>query len=122
MWLDKKNWLGKSEWTEKTPLLEKEGWTRPQEDAAKPPLIGADGHERSECEPDRAKPGRKVARTQLRVRATTPPAPSKVASQHSFDGAGTPAFQGLFKEGTAERAFLVGSTKYARSQTVPTVR
>src|SRR5438093_1341590 len=26
--------------------IAKEGWTRPQEDAAKPPLIGADGHER----------------------------------------------------------------------------
>ena len=49
---------------ERIPLLAKEGWTRPQKNAAKPPLIGADGHERSECEPDRAKRGMKVAHKQ----------------------------------------------------------
>ena len=32
------NWLDK-----RIPLLVQEGWTRPQEDVAKPPLIEADG-------------------------------------------------------------------------------
>jgi len=35
-------------------------WLRPERKVAKLPWPGADGHERSECEPDRAKQGRVV--------------------------------------------------------------
>src|SRR5437667_6620519 len=37
------------------PSLDKEGWLRPLRKCREASLAGADGHERSECEPDRAK-------------------------------------------------------------------
>ena len=47
-----------------TPLLGNglatEGWLRPLRKSREASLAGADGHERSECEPDRAKQGRVV--------------------------------------------------------------
>src|SRR5438128_9854664 len=42
------------------PSLAKEGWLRPLRKSREASLAGADGHERSECEPDRAKQGRVV--------------------------------------------------------------
>src|SRR3989442_9873220 len=58
----------------------KEGWTRHQVNGPVP-LTGADGHERSECEPDRAKQGRVVRSTSNNwwLERTTPSAPAKEA-------------------------------------------
>src|SRR2546427_10176264 len=56
------------------PSLDKEGWLRPLRKCREASLAGADGHERSECEPDRAKQGR-VAGSSHRlseVERTTP--------------------------------------------------
>src|SRR5439155_15327621 len=53
------------------PSLDKEGWLRPLRKSSEASLAGADGHERSECEPDRAKQGRVVR------------------SSHRFIGSGT---------------------------------
>src|SRR5437870_6571451 len=58
------------------PSLAKEGWLRPLRKSREASLAGADGHERSECEPDRAKQGR-VVRSSHRlseVERTTPSA------------------------------------------------
>src|SRR5947209_20600338 len=58
------------------PSLDKEGWLRPLRKCREASLAGADGHERSECEPDRAKQGR-VVRSSHRlseVERTTPSA------------------------------------------------
>ena len=45
------------------PSLDKQGWLRPSRKCREASLAGADGHERSECEPDRAKQGRVVGST-----------------------------------------------------------
>src|SRR6266571_3749901 len=73
------------------PSLDKEGWLRPLKKCREASLAGADGHERSECEPDRAKQG-KVVRSSHRlseVERTTPAAPFK-GRGHLLDGAATP--------------------------------
>src|SRR5438046_5872684 len=73
------------------PSLAKEGWLRPLRKSGEASLAGADGHERSECEPDRAKQG-KVVRSSHRlseVERTTPAAPFK-GRGHLLDGAAAP--------------------------------
>src|SRR6266699_6966673 len=64
---------------QKLPSLAKEGWLRPLRKSGEASLARADGHERSECEPDRAKQGRVVRSShQLSgVERTTPSAPVK---------------------------------------------
>src|SRR5436189_6190838 len=61
------------------PSLDKEGWLRPLRKCREASLAGADGHERSECEPDRAKQGRVVGSSHRlsEVERTTPAAPPK---------------------------------------------
>src|SRR5437870_11272860 len=56
------------------PSLDKEGWLRPLRKCREASLAGADGHERSECEPDRAKQGRVVGSSHRlsEVERTTP--------------------------------------------------
>src|SRR5437762_1933364 len=84
------------------PSLAKEGWLRPLRKSGEASLAGADGHERSECEPDRAKQGRVVCSSHRlsEVERTTPSAPSKVASQHFLDVASTPPLPSFAKEGS----------------------
>src|SRR5438445_6591603 len=85
------------------PSLDKEGWLRPLRKCREASLAGADGHERSECEPDRAKQGRVVGSshrlseverttrflmfrpTGLTLRAAPPK-----ERDHLLDGAATP--------------------------------
>src|SRR5262245_44187058 len=78
--------------------------------AAKPPLTGAAGHERSECEPDRAKARKEWSLTidcqsvvdhfywlcpvGLAFAPSCPSAPPEVASHLFANGAATPPFQG----------------------------
>src|SRR5437879_11423079 len=73
------------------PSLDKEGWLRPFRKCREASLAGADGHERSECEPDRAKQGRVVGSSHRlsEVEPTTPAAPPK-KRDHLLDGAATP--------------------------------
>src|SRR5213593_3283780 len=73
------------------PSLDKEGWLRPLRKCREASLAGADGHERSECEPDRAKQGRMVGSSHRlsEVERTTPAAPPK-ERDHLLDGAATP--------------------------------
>src|SRR6058998_2472472 len=73
------------------PSLDKEGWLRPVRECREASLAGADGHERSECEPDRAKQGRMVGSSHRlsEVERTTPAAPSK-ERDHLLDGAASP--------------------------------
>src|SRR5205814_6404292 len=52
------------------PSLAKEGWPRHQVNGPVP-LKSADGHERSECEPDRAKQGKVVRSTSDKSEAGT---------------------------------------------------
>src|SRR2546426_3752566 len=56
------------------PSLDKEGWLRPLRKCREASVAGADGHERSECEPDRAKQGRVVGSSHRlsEVERTTP--------------------------------------------------
>src|SRR3989442_15543504 len=85
------------------PSLDKEGWLRPLRKCREASVAGADGHERSECEPDRAKQGRVVGSSHRlsEVERTTPvlmfrptgltlrAAPPK-ERDHLLDGAATP--------------------------------
>src|SRR6058998_1277339 len=73
------------------PSLDKEGWLRPFRKCCEASLAGADGHERSECEPDRAKQERMVGSSHRlsEVERTTPAAPPK-ERDHLLDGAATP--------------------------------
>src|SRR5438876_11328937 len=73
------------------PSLDKEGWLLPLRKCREASLAGADGHERSECEPDRAKQGRMVGSSHRlsEVERTTPAALSK-ERDHLLDGAATP--------------------------------
>ncbi len=73
------------------PSLDKEGWLRPLRKCREASLAGADGHERSECEPDRAKQGRMVGSSHRlsELERTTPAAPPK-ERDHLLDGAATP--------------------------------
>src|SRR5437773_4781160 len=73
------------------PSLAKEGWLRPLRKSGEAAVAGADGHERSECERDRAKQGRMVGSSHRlsEVERTTPAAPSK-EWDHLLDGAATP--------------------------------
>src|SRR5437870_9172075 len=88
------------------PSLDKEGWPRPLRKCREASLAGADGHERSECEPDRAKQSRvvgsshrlsEVERTTLPCFALSgshslrscPAAPRK-ERDHLLDGAAVP--------------------------------
>ena len=82
------------------PSLHKEGWLRPLRKCRGASLAGADGHERSECEPDRAKQGRMVGSSHRlsEVERTTPAAPSK-EWDHLLDGAATPPLPHHRKEG-----------------------
>jgi len=70
------------------PSLAKEGWLRPLRKSGEASLPGADGHERSECKPDRAKQGR-VVRSSHRlseVGRTTRPRFSKERGHTNFPG------------------------------------
>ena len=77
----------------KLPSLAKEGWPR-QSNKWSRSFKGADGHERSECEPDRVKQGRIVRSTSDNwwAEPTTPSAPAKEASQHFLSGRSHPSF------------------------------
>src|SRR2546427_1287038 len=107
------------------PSLDKEGWLRPLRKCRDASLAGADGHERSECEPDRAKQGR-VAGSSHRlseVERTTPflmfrptgltlrAAPPK-ERDHLLDGAAVPSFA---KEGTSPFPPVVPDARVQRT-------
>src|SRR5439155_13146482 len=82
-----------------TPLLGKGGVAAPSSKWSRS-FRGAAGHERSECEPDRAKQGRMVRSTSDNrwFEPTTPSAPAKEASRHFFNGRSHPSFT---KEGNS---------------------
>src|SRR5438552_17277206 len=90
------------------PSLAKEGWLRPLRKRREASLAGADGHERSECEPDRAKQGKAVRSSHRlsEVERTTPAAPFK-GRDHLLDGAATPPLPRRGVPGTHPRSFLI---------------
>src|SRR5437660_778258 len=76
------------------PSLVKEGTPRRTIKCHATSKFGAAGHERSECEPDRAKPSRVVRSAPDNRRWNQPPRlrPAKVASQHLLNGRSHPSF------------------------------
>src|SRR5437867_8422389 len=119
------------------PSLDKEGWLRPFRKCCEASLAGADGHERSECEPDRAKQERVVGsshrlsdveRTILPCFALSgshslrscPAAPPK-ERDHVFDGAAAPP---LPRKGVrvAIRLFSVSPYSLRAEETIHTQR
>src|SRR5215475_8976637 len=82
-----------------TPLLTEEGWTRHQEEVAKPPLMERTGW--SGMEPFLKNAFRNTSSTlttinasPYRARASRPSAPAAVASHLFLDGAATPPISG----------------------------
>src|SRR6266581_9091761 len=83
----------------RSPLLGQGGVAAPSSKWSRS-FGGAAGHERSECEPDRAKQGRVVGSTSDNrwLEPTTPSAPAAEASRHFLNGRSHPS---LSKEGTS---------------------
>src|SRR5919197_2089185 len=107
------DWINRRE--KRTPLLGKGGVAAPSSKWSRS-FEGADGHERSECEPDRAKQGRMVRSTSDNrwIEPTTfvdgcalsglrelrpPSAPAKEASRHFLNGRSHPSFPNPFQGG-----------------------
>src|SRR5215467_11094875 len=70
-----------------TPLLIQEGWTRHQEEVAKPPLTERTGWSKRE-------PLRRNASETLQAIPTTPSAPLRWLRVFNLDGASTPSVSG----------------------------